>query len=72
MKRIDPEYGPTPNAEWLDWNDVFVLGPDGKRHPTREELVIGATQLGAKCPKSAKAVVEFMRRLATVAPEDTP
>ena len=52
----------------LPYNEIFVLGSDGKRHPTKEEI---EDQLNARLyrQKSDEPIYQLLERFATVAPE---
>ena len=50
---------------WLAWDDVFVLGPDGTRHPTKQEL--DDCLLEPACDH-VRALLERLRDVAMEAP----
>lgn len=58
---VDPQ-----DSKWLNCSDVFVLGPDGKGHPTREEIekfVFDPT----RDDEAGVAVAKLLNRISTVA-----
>ena len=58
----------------LTRDDVFPVGSDGKRHPTREELLdtLGTIEQLEEIdnPDGIESIVAVIKRLATVAPEE--
>ena len=59
----------------LDWCEMFIVGPDGKRHPTKEEIEEAMADLPLTPNMSDGDPKNFwvcgmLRRLCNVAPEN--
>ena len=62
LEAVDPASYGFP-GDWLDYDDVFPKGEDGKRHPTRGEILTAARHC-------VPHVAALLNRLSEVAPKE--
>jgi hypothetical protein len=66
---INGGLAPSPNGKWIHLDDLFPLGPDGARHPTKAQLIAFTLYGMSASVETVDSVFEFLTRIATVAPE---